>query len=83
MMSSLMVVYKAELNQRYWEYQRSYFPAWQKYFDQPQAKGSRPPVFRTSEAWRNILTNPKASQDETEMNATQLFKREGRGSSRL
>jgi len=63
-MPSQMVTYKAALNRRYWEYQRSYFPVWQKYFDRPQAQDIRPPVFRTVEAWRNIMVNPNASQEE-------------------
>ena len=63
-MPSQMVMYKAELNQRYWEYQNSRFPVWEKFFDQPQAPEIRPPVFRTSEAWRNIIVNPNASQEE-------------------
>ena len=63
-MTSQMVDYKAELNQRYWEYQKSQFPVWQKFFDRPLAQGIRPPVFRISEAWRNVIVKPSASQQE-------------------
>jgi hypothetical protein len=59
-----MVAYKAELNQQYWDYQKSQFPLWQEFFDQPQAQGIRPPVFRKSEAWHNIIVKPNASQQE-------------------
>lgn len=52
--------YKADLNQRYWEYQKSRFPI----FERPYAQGGRPPVFVTRESWRNIIINPKASERE-------------------
>lgn len=61
-----MVAYKAELNQRYWEYQESQFPVWQKFFDCPRAPGIRPPVFRIKEAWRNVIARPNASKQEVE-----------------
>lgn len=60
------VDYKAELNQRYWEYQKSQFPVLQKFFDRPRAQGIRPPVFRISEAWRNVVVKPNASQQEVD-----------------
>ncbi len=63
-MTSQMVAYKTELNQRYWEYQKRYFPVWQGFFDQPQSQGIRPPVFRRNEAWRNVIFKPNASQQE-------------------
>jgi hypothetical protein len=59
-----MVEYKSSLNQRYWEYQKSQFPHWQKYFERTQAKDGRPPVFLISEAWRNVIVNPDADQQE-------------------
>lgn len=65
-MTSQMVVYKTELSQRYWEYQKSQFPVWQQFFDRPQAEGIRPPVFRRSEAWRNIIIKPNANQQEND-----------------
>jgi hypothetical protein len=42
-----MVAYKAELNQRYWEYQKSQFPVWQNFFDQPQSQGVLPLVVKS------------------------------------
>jgi len=63
-MTSRMVAYKAELNQRYWDYQKTQFPEWQKFFDQPQSQEIRPPVFRRDEAWRNIIVKPDAHQPE-------------------
>jgi hypothetical protein len=61
-----MVDYKVDLNQRYWEYQRSYFPIWQVYFERPYAPDGRPPVFITRESWQNIIINPDANQQEVD-----------------
>jgi hypothetical protein len=63
-MISQMVAYKAELNQRYWDYQKSQFPKWQQFFDRPQTQKMRPPVFRRDEAWRNVIARPNGSQQE-------------------
>lgn len=63
-MTSQMAAYKTELNQRYWHYQKSQFPVWQKFFDRPQSEGIRPPVFRRGEAWRNIIVKPNTNQQE-------------------
>ena len=62
-MTSPTVTYKAELNQRYWEYQESQFPVWQL-FDPLHSQGMGPPVFRSSEAWLNVIVNPNANQQE-------------------
>ncbi len=59
-----MMDYKSELNQRYWEYQKSYFSNLEKFFDCPYANNGRPPVFIRSEAWRNVIINPDANCDE-------------------
>jgi len=56
--------YKADLNRRYWEYQKSQFSNGQRFFERPYAQDGRPPVFITSESWRNIIINPTASQQE-------------------
>jgi hypothetical protein len=56
--------YKADLNRRYWEYQKSRFPAWGKYFDCPYSPDERPPVFLTGDAWRNVIINPKATDSD-------------------
>ena len=63
-MSSQAVNFKAELNQRYWEYQQSHFPVWQEFFDRPHTQGIRPPVFRVDSAWRNIIVGPNANPQE-------------------
>lgn len=57
--------YLSELNQRYWEYQKRYFGEWDRYFERPNNHDQRPPVFIKKEAWRNILFDPNASQQET------------------
>ncbi|MDH7514088.1 MAG: hypothetical protein QHH14_14165 [Clostridiales bacterium] len=56
--------YKADLNQRYWEYQKSQFGDWQRFFERPYAQDGRPPVFLEREVWRNVIINPAASQRE-------------------
>ena len=62
--NGLMVDYKADLNQRFWEYQKSQFPSWQDFFERPYAQDERPPVYLASESWRNVVINPTASQEE-------------------
>jgi hypothetical protein len=52
--------YKADLNRRYWQYQKSRFPI----FERPQADDRRPPVFIERESWRNVIINPTASERE-------------------
>jgi hypothetical protein len=56
-----MSLYKTDLHQRYWAYQKRWFPAWQNYLDQPYVDDRRPPVLRRSEAWRNVLVKPDAT----------------------
>lgn len=54
--------YKADLNQRYWEYQKS--PQF-SLFERPYADDGRPPVFIRSEgAWKNVIVNPDSSEKE-------------------
>ncbi len=56
--------YKADLNQRYWEYQKS---SQFSIFERPYADGGRPPVFIRSEgAWQNVITNPDMSKASEE-----------------
>lgn len=57
-----MAEYKAELNQRYWQYQRLRFPHWQEYLESAYAENGRPPVFRAEHAWRNVLCDPAATE---------------------
>jgi hypothetical protein len=61
-MTSQMQIYKAELNQRYWQYQKIRFPEWERFFERPQTLGIRPPVFTPSEAWRNVIVNPNTDR---------------------
>ena len=56
--------YKADLNQRFWQYQKSKFSNEQNQFERPFAPGGRPPVFIRSELWRNVIINPDASEQE-------------------
>ncbi len=53
-------IYKAELSKRYWQYQDVHFPEWENFFDRSQAQDLRPPVFKVSEAWRNVVIHPQA-----------------------
>ena len=61
-----MTDYKADLNQRFWEYQRAKFPGGSGYFDRQQADDRRPPVLLPREAWRNVIERPDAGQQEIE-----------------
>jgi hypothetical protein len=56
--------YKADLNHRYWEYQKSQFSTGQEFFERPYAQDGRPPVFIRNEAWRNIIIDPNANKQE-------------------
>lgn len=58
--------YRMELNQRYWEYLKTHFANRNMYFERPNNNDGRPPVFIKKEAWRNVLINPNASQEEKE-----------------
>ena len=63
-MKNKMQAYKTELNQQYWDYQKRQFPVWQRFFDRPQAQEIRPPVFKSSKEWRNVLVKPDASRQD-------------------
>lgn len=56
--------YRADLNRRYWQYQKVQFPDVQKLFEHPEGLYGRPPVFLPSESWRNVIINPNANQQE-------------------
>jgi hypothetical protein len=60
----VMTDYKADLNQRYWEYQKSQFSIGQDFFERSYAQDGRPPVFVRHEAWRNVIIDPNANQQE-------------------
>lgn len=60
-----MADYKADLNQRYWEYQKSQFSNGLNFLERPYAQDGRPPVFIRREAWRNVIINPVSDQQET------------------
>lgn len=59
-----MADYKADLNQRYWEYQKSQFGDGQRFFDPSYTQDEGPPVFLPHEEWRNVIINPAACQQE-------------------
>jgi hypothetical protein len=61
-----MTDYKADLNRRYWEYQKSLFSNGLNFFDRPYAQDGRPPVFIRDEAWRNVIINPVAEKQEND-----------------
>ena len=56
--------YKEELVSRYWGYQQRFFPQIEKCFEQPFVSDGRPPVFLAREAWRNVITQPHANQQQ-------------------
>jgi len=59
-----MLDYRDHLNQRYWAYQESRFPVWEKYFDRPNAQNVRPPVFLPREASQNVIVDPDAGPQD-------------------
>lgn len=56
--------FKADLTKRYWDYQKNQFPDWRDNFERPFSQDGRPPVFLVQKAWRNIIINPNASEQE-------------------
>lgn len=58
--------YKEDLVNRYWSYQRMFFPQVENYFERPFAPDGRPPVFlkHKDKAWQNVIVNPTATQEE-------------------
>jgi hypothetical protein len=61
----MMQDYKANLNQRYWNYQKFQFSKEHNFFERPHSQDGRPPVFIRNEAWRNVIINPVADRQET------------------
>ncbi len=61
---SKMTEYKDDLFQRYWDYHDNQFTKGKGFFERPYAPGGRPPVFIRSEAHKNIIINPSASEQE-------------------
>lgn len=60
-----MTEYLRDLNDRYWKYQKSqYSTDEQGFFERSYTQDGRPPVFVRHEAWRNVIINPAASQQE-------------------
>ena len=57
--------YKADLSQRYWKYKRSQFSNGEGFFVPLHTEDKGPPVFIRYEAWRNVIINPVAGQQET------------------
>ena len=58
-----MADYKRNLIERYWNYQRVFFPIWDVYFERPFEADGRPPVFLKHKAYNNVITKPGASQE--------------------
>lgn len=59
-----MTDYKADLLQRYWKYREAQFANEQALFDPRYIKPTSPPVFIRSEACKNVIVNPAASEQE-------------------
>ena len=59
-----MTDYKADLLQRYWNYQETRFANEQTLFDSRYVKPASPPVFIRSKARNNVIINPSASEQE-------------------
>jgi hypothetical protein len=59
-----MTDYRADLNRRYWEFQKSQFPIWEEFFERPYADEGRPPVFLQHKEWLNAVFDPQASPIE-------------------
>jgi len=59
-----MIDYRADLLQRYWKYQETQFVNEQALFDSRYVKPTSPPVFIRSEARKNVIINPSASEQE-------------------
>ena len=59
-----MTIYKEDLVNRYWAYQRTIFPAMEDYFERPYAPNGRPPVFLKHKAWKNVIAKPDVKQEE-------------------
>lgn len=56
--------YREDLLQRYWEYRKEHFTDEQGVYDSRYEKLTSPPVFKRSEAQRNVISNPNASENE-------------------
>jgi hypothetical protein len=61
-----MTDYRADLNRRYWEFQKSQFVIWDRFFERPAIDDRRPPVFLKHEEWRNVVFDPHTSQIDRE-----------------
>ena len=59
-----MMDYKADLLQRYWKYRDEQFSDEQALFDNHYARPASPPVFTRSKAWKNVIINSDASEQE-------------------
>ena len=59
-----MTDYKTDLLQRYWKYQETQFANEQTLFDSRHIKPNSPPVFIRSQARKNVIINPAASEQE-------------------
>ncbi len=60
---SRTVDYKKELDRRYWNYQKNFFPSVEEYFE--YFEQPNPPVFRMDKASHNVLVRPGSTSEET------------------
>ena len=69
-------IYKEDLVNRYWAYQRTIFPTMEDYFERPYAPNGRPPVFKKPKAWKNVIAKPDVKQEEANRLLSLLPERE-------
>lgn len=75
-MDKEMSNYRQDLIDRFWAYQKEYFPKLDEYFDRRESPDGRPPVFLRNRAAHNILIDPRASQPQRELLVNQIPPRE-------
>lgn len=63
-MSVSMKEYREGLLQRYWEYREAQFASEQELFNPRYQPPTSPPVFVRGKAWRNVIVNPTANEQE-------------------
>ncbi len=68
-----MKTYREDLVNRYWNYQKVYFPRVEDYFDRPFAPDGRPPVFHKQLAWNNVLIHPDDNDEERKQRLLNLI----------
>lgn len=59
-----MTDFRSDLNRRFWDYAESKFGNAHEYFDRWGPDVKRPPVFSKNDAWRNVIFDPNATEEE-------------------